>query len=114
MNDKEIITIEDRLYKGNSVIFEFVTPEDGMDEGMQPRAQGGHCRPGGRHERNLPAPLGRTAGWPHAGIVRPVIAFRHRAGQAAGIERPGAAFRIDDQAREIASFALGRPVPDGG
>ena len=31
MNDKEIITIEDRLYKGNSVIFEFVTPEDGME-----------------------------------------------------------------------------------
>ena len=96
--------------------------ECGLPEALEPQvvrvglreAHGGHRRPGGRHERDLPAPLGRITGRPHAGIVRPVIAFRHRAGQAAGIERPGAAFRIDDQAREIASFALGRPVPDGG
>ena len=30
MDNNEIIVIEDRLYKQNSVVVEFVTPEDGM------------------------------------------------------------------------------------
>ena len=57
-------------------------------------------QPDRRLERDLPASFSHIASRPQAGLVRTVKTF----GLAAGEERPGLAFRVDDQAREIAAL----------